>query len=443
MARDRRALAARLDRAGAEPETTASIERGGAAQTAAADLAEPAAANEDAYAAVMGKVETVAGRLAELKAARAAAHATAHQAQVREALTRSELTLALTEALAGRTDVERRLRRQAALRLAERSRPTRRRHNRLSKTLDRLLARLGSFGQAAVIARSGLWRGTGRAAHDFRHMAAYARRRGDATVVPPAAVDQAWYLATYADVRGSKMAPLVHYLVAGAAEGRDPHPLFDTAWYARENAAALAATGVSPLEHFVREGLGQGRSPHPLFDVVHYLSQDPGLAPGEDPVSHYLRAGWGEGLSPHPLFDPAWYRRQAPRNLAVAPLVHYLAGGWRDGLSPHPLFDPAWYLEQYPDVAATGVEPLTHFVTGGGAEGRCPGPWFDSAHYMAARGEALAPGANPLVDYLQGGAWAVGEPRPGFPTAAYLAATPELVRAGLTPLEHWAGRAAR
>jgi|GEM_PF-4265200 len=59
----------------------------------------------------MGKVETVAGRLAELKAARAAAHATAHQAQVREALTRSELTLALTEALAGRTDVERRLRR--------------------------------------------------------------------------------------------------------------------------------------------------------------------------------------------------------------------------------------------------------------------------------------------------------------------------------------------
>ncbi len=393
-------------------------------------MSETAAKADDP---IFEKVAAVGRKLSALRAV-------GQQAQVREALTRAELTLALTEALAGRADLQARLREAAALRLRHAWPRSRRRRNRLSKRLDLFLARLGSLGQALVVARSGTWTGTGRRLFDLRHMAAYARRGANPDVAPFALVDQRWYLAAYPDVAAGRTAPLVHYLIAGAADGRSPHPLFDAGWYARTNAQVLAATGVTPLEHFVREGACDGVGPHPLFDVVHYAAQADDLHPPENPLQHYLRAGWGRGLSPHPLFDPAWYVAQAPQAAAEPPLVHYLREGWRAGLTPHPLFDPAWYLARYPDIAATGAEPLSHFVAAGGAEGRDPSPWFDSAHYAATRG--LEPGANPLVDYLAGGAWSVGEARPGFPTAAYLAAEPQLVRAGLTPLEHWARQSA-
>ncbi|MEO8115269.1 MAG: hypothetical protein ABI655_12860, partial [Phenylobacterium sp.] len=310
------------------------------------------------------------------------------------------------------------------------------------RRLDHLLLRLGSAGQALVIERSGLWRGAGDRLHDLRHMAAYARRGGDPGLVPPTLLDQAWYLAEYPDVARTRRSPLVHYIAAGGAEGRSPHPLFDARYYRDQNGADLDASRLSPLAHFVRVGAARGRDPHPLFDIGHYVGQQPDLEAGEDPLSHYLRIGWRVGFSPHPLFDPDWYRGQLQGHADAEPLSHYVTGGWSRGLTPHPLFDPAWYLSRYPDIAAAGIEPLAHFVLYGAREGRSPSAWFDLPHYVATRGADLAADANPLVDYLQGGAWRIGEAKPGFATAAYLAAAPDLVREGLTPLEHWARRSA-
>ncbi len=386
---------------------------------------------------VAAKAAAVAQKVAGLRADLGLAHELAHQAQVREALTRTELTLALGEALKARAEAQARLGLQTAelyFRSASRRRP-----RRPAIRLQRVLLRLGPWGEARLIAASGLWQG-----QDLAEIAAYARRRADPTARPKALFDQAWYLATNPQAAASGRSPLGHYLTQGAAAGLSPHPLFDARHYAEANAAELNGSGMSPLAHFLGEGSARGRDPHPLFDIAHYVSQEPDLAAGEDPVSHYVRAGWREGLAPHPLFDGAWYRRQMPRAAAeVPPLVHYVTTGWRDGLSPHPLFDPRWYLEQNDDVAQAGFEPLAHFLIGGAAEGRSPSPWFDLSHYVAARGEGLDPAVNPLVDYLQGGAWAVAEARPGFPTAAYLAATPELVGQGMTPLEHWARKAAK
>ena len=368
--------------------------------------------------ALVAKAGAVAAKVAVLQRDLTGARRLAHQAQVREALTRTELTMALNETLAARAELEGRLREATfAGYLARAGAIHLRRHPRLSRLLDRLLSRLGAWGQGLVIARSGVG-GSGL-------------------------FDAAGYRARYPDVAGQRASPLVHYLLFGAREGRDPHPLFDEAWYAAENAHELAATGLSGLEHYVRAGAARGRDPHPLFDIAHYLAQAPDLAPGENPLSHYLRAGAARGLSPHPLFDPAWYAGQVRGGADSPDLVHYLTVGWRAGWSPHPLFDPRWYLAQRRDAAAAGWEPLTHFVRIGAFEGCNPGPWFDLAHYAAERGAGLAPGVNPLIDYLRGGAWAVADARPGFPTAAYLASRPDLVRAGLTPLEHWARRADR
>ena len=51
--------------------------------------------------------------------------------------------------------------------------------------------------------------------------------------------DADWYRAQYGDIPAD-MDPIEHYLTIGAAEGRNPNPLFDTGYYARQMARRLA-----------------------------------------------------------------------------------------------------------------------------------------------------------------------------------------------------------
>src|SRR5262249_57585909 len=73
-------------------------------------------------------------------------------------------------------------------------------------------------------------------------------------------LDSSFYGEQNADV-AAEVNPLVHYLRNGAAEGRDPHPLFETAFYL-EQKPHVAALGVNPLAHFLAEG------PTPAFDPL-------------------------------------------------------------------------------------------------------------------------------------------------------------------------------
>lgn len=328
-----------------------------------------------------GKIAALAARLSALKKAAAEAEALRHAAEVREAVSRTDLTQALTAALLGQAEVRARLKAMAVARY---------------------------FAPRQPLAP-----------------------QTPAQPPPPAPGLRVW----------RKPAPASRP-PAEVVDTFELPPLFDEGYYAAATAGEAERLGISPAEHYARAGARQGISPHPLFDMAHYAAQAPALSPGEDMVLHYVRTGWRSGLSPHPLFDPDWYAAQAGGAAEQPPLLHYLDAGWREGLSPHPLFDPTWYRDTYADVAQAGAEPLSHFLLMGAAEGRSPSPWFDLPHYVRARGEALAAAVNPLVDYLEGGAWAVAEPRPGFPTAAYVAAQPALARAGVTPLEHWARTAA-
>lgn len=389
----------------------------------------PQDAAAEPEAALIDKVETLARLCATLRAS-------SQRISVDGGLAQARLGAALAQALTSRAVLadEAKALALAGYRAAARPHARPRRRNRVARRIDEALNRLRSLGRAGVIARSGLWTGEGSRLHRLRAMAAYARRGADPAVQPNALFDQAWYLGQRPDPAGPSTSPLVHYLLAGAAEGVDPHPLFATSFYAERNAAELGATGLTPLEHFVRVGAGEGRDPHPLFDTAHYLRQAPDLIEsGENPLAHYLRGGAARGLSPHPLFAPDYYASQlAPGE--EASLLHYLSRGSALGLKPHPLFDPAWRREQYP----AGVEPLTHYVRTGAVEALSPSPWFDAPRYVALRGADLAHDRNPLLDYLDGGAWAVSEPWPGRPAIAYLSAAAELAASGMTPLEHWA-----
>jgi glycosyltransferase involved in cell wall biosynthesis len=148
--------------------------------------------------------------------------------------------------------------------------------------------------------------------------------------------DESFYLHSYRDVAVAGMSAALHFLVIGAAEGRDPYPLFDTSFYLAQY-PDVVAEGINPLRHYVEFGAAEGCDPHPLFDTSFYLARYPDVV--------------AEGINP---------------------LRHYVEFGAAEGRDPHPLFDTSFYLARYPDVVAEGINPLRHYVEFGAAEGRYP-----------------------------------------------------------------------
>jgi hypothetical protein len=70
--------------------------------------------------------------------------------------------------------------------------------------------------------------------------------------------DDAWYLALNSDVLATGADPIEHYLVHGAAEGRDPSGEFQTRFYLRAY-PDVANAGVNPLVHYILHGAAEGR----------------------------------------------------------------------------------------------------------------------------------------------------------------------------------------
>lgn len=77
----------------------------------------------------------------------------------------------------------------------------------------------------------------------------------------PAAIpvfDAGWYSSRYPDIRSSGCDPLVHYMAFGAAEGRDPHPLFNTSHYIGRHPEAKA----NPFAHYLMAGAARRYTTH-------------------------------------------------------------------------------------------------------------------------------------------------------------------------------------
>jgi FkbM family methyltransferase len=198
--------------------------------------------------------------------------------------------------------------------------------------------------------------------------------------------DEAYYRRKYPDIVAAGQSPLAHFVLQGAAEGRNPNPLFDTAWYLNGN-PDVARSGANPLLHYALSGAREGRDPHPLFSTSHYVgSDDESPSRAANPLLHYFTLGGPEGRSPHPLFDPAYYLAHNPDVGAagVDPLSHFVEQGADEGRNPHPSFDVAYYRSLSPDVVSSGINPLIHYSMHGAVEGRRPHPRFESAGSLAA-----------------------------------------------------------
>src|SRR5262249_5096031 len=92
------------------------------------------------------------------------------------------------------------------------------------------------------------------------------------------------------------------YLTTGFAEGRDPHPLFDTSWYLEEN-SDVAASGVHPFLHFLQSEVREYRRANAWFDPKWYVDQYEDVRrAGANPLIHYVTRGGYEGRLPSPSF---------------------------------------------------------------------------------------------------------------------------------------------
>jgi glycosyltransferase involved in cell wall biosynthesis len=82
---------------------------------------------------------------------------------------------------------------------------------------------------------------------------------------------------------------------------------FDTPFYLGHR--GLDLQGLTPVAHYVLVGVGEGRNPHPLFNTAWYLSRNPDVvASGTNPLLHFVMAGGPEGRRPHPAVRGSWYR---------------------------------------------------------------------------------------------------------------------------------------
>ena len=121
-----------------------------------------------------------------------------------------------------------------------------------------------------------------------------------------------YYLQCYPDVEKAGVDPLRHYLMHGAWEGRNPHPLFANGWYLKAN-PDIAKAKVNPLLHYLQFGAAENRAPHPFFSGKNYKERYPDVMLSEqNPLAHYLTVGMGECYEPHFLFNTRHYLAAHP-----------------------------------------------------------------------------------------------------------------------------------
>lgn len=222
-------------------------------------------------------------------------------------------------------------------------------------------------------------------------------------------IDSAFYNAAYPDVASQRVDPLVHYLLDGWHEGRDPSPWFSTTSYLALH-RDVAEAGINPLLHYIRHGRKEGRRLNPksrslpfrpesgvnhagamqryillrsgspedqqaITDVhlrVKNVISNRLSSPDPDPILPVDGSALTLHMSAiHPFFDRDYYLENNPDLIDpdFDPLEHYCTVGWKDLRKPNPDFDPWWYWCEYLNPKYELLDPLLHYAIAGQASG--------------------------------------------------------------------------
>ena len=84
--------------------------------------------------------------------------------------------------------------------------------------------------------------------------------------------DKQWYLSKYPDVAKSNIDPVEHYILYGAALGRNPSPSFQH-YCLYAVSIDVKKSGINPLIHFIKHGQKEGRTATPQQTSIPYPNQ--------------------------------------------------------------------------------------------------------------------------------------------------------------------------
>lgn len=176
--------------------------------------------------------------------------------------------------------------------------------------------------------------------------------------------DPSFYLSRNPDVQRAGIDPLVHYILYGWTEGRDPTRDFSTVGYLRSH-PDVAAAGVNPFWHYITSG---------ITEVRVCTTPEPALASDDIPTDRVLtdKQIAQEVATIRSAFDSEFYLRQNPDigEAGVDPVEHFVVSGWKEGRDPNRSFSVDYYLEANPDVRQAKINPFWHYIVAGKSEGR-------------------------------------------------------------------------
>ena len=160
----------------------------------------------------------------------------------------------------------------------------------------------------------------------------YIQAGAAAGMDPHPLFDTQHYLAQPGKPPPANVTPLEHYLAQPADSLRTPNRLFDQAGYRFDRIAGLA---INPLVHYVTIGEAQGFEPHPAFDPAWYATRHPDRG-GLGPLAYALRgdvAGpmrhWPETVGDLPLRPLNFAAAPAPQVSIIVPVYGAYAQTYR------------------------------------------------------------------------------------------------------------------
>ncbi|NDU99425.1 glycosyltransferase [Pseudoroseicyclus tamaricis] len=180
--------------------------------------------------------------------------------------------------------------------------------------------------------------------------------------------DATFYRARYPHVPGSDADLARHYMSLGWRQGFDPSEEFSTSYYL-VHAPDLIAADINPLLHYALAGRAEGRVCRPTREeITAARREDKVLVDVEEAAA--LSEPDLEAVIAH--FDAAFYRasNEDLEGSDAELLLHYMTRGWRELRDPSADFSTSYYLEAYRDIVQSGVNPFLHYVLFGRAEGR-------------------------------------------------------------------------
>lgn len=170
--------------------------------------------------------------------------------------------------------------------------------------------------------------------------------------------DAKYYLKRYPDIVIAGVDPVIHYILHGWREGRDPNGEFSSDDYLESN-EDVAQAEINPFYHYLVAGRSEGRQLKKCSKAPSHNSI------GEDELQNIIKT-----ISPH--FDSEFYLKMYA-HVALSemkPAEHYVREGWKAGYWPTPTFNTNFYIEDNVDVSEAGVNPFYHYIVAGQFERR-------------------------------------------------------------------------